>query len=298
MTIKLMAAVYETHLKNLDLLVRGKVRDIYTVDEDHIMLVTTDRLSAFDVIMPDPIPEKGRVLTQISNFWFKRSQNIIKNHLTAFNLRDYIANDEEFEQLNGRTIVVKKMKALPVEAIVRGYLIGSGWRDYKNTGAICGIALASGLELAQKLPKILYTPSTKAEQGEHDRNVDYQYTVAVLGTELAAQIKDTSIALYKMAADYALERGIIIADTKFEFGLDENNDLVLIDEILSPDSSRFWPLEHYQQGISPPSFDKQYVRDYLETLDWAKQAPGPKLPAEVIKNTQLKYKEVMDLLLN
>lgn len=292
-----MTAVYETNLKNLDLLVRGKVRDIYTVDEDHIMIVTTDRLSAFDVIMPDPIPEKGTVLTQVSNFWFKQSQNIIKNHLTEFNLRDYVANDDEFDQLNGRTIVVKKMKALPVEAIVRGYLIGSGWKDYQSTGAVCGIKLPQGLELAQKLPEILYTPSTKAEQGDHDMNVDYQHTVDVLGEELAAQIKDTSIALYKMAADYALKRGIIIADTKFEFGLDENNELVLIDEILSPDSSRFWPLEQYKQGISPPSFDKQYVRDYLETLDWAKQAPGPKLPAEVIKNTQLKYKEAMDLLL-
>jgi len=293
-----MTAVYDTHLKNLELLVRGKVRDIYTVDDQHIMIITTDRLSAFDVIMPDPIPEKGKVLTQVSNFWFDRSKNIIKNHLTDFNLRDYVANDEEFEQLDGRTIVVKKMKALPVEAIVRGYLIGSGWKDYQQTGAICGIQLPKGLELAQKLPEIIYTPSTKAEQGDHDMNVDYQHTVDVLGEDLAAQIKNISIELYKMAADYALERGIIIADTKFEFGLNENKELVLIDEILSPDSSRFWPLEQYKQGISPPSFDKQYVRDYLETLDWNKQAPGPKLPDEVIKNTQLKYKEAMTLLLN
>lgn len=293
-----MTAVYDTNLKNLELLVRGKVRDIYSVDDKHIMIVTTDRLSAFDVIMPDPIPEKGKVLTQVSNFWFKKSENIIQNHLTEFNLRDYVANDEEFEQLNGRTIVVKKMKALPVEAIVRGYLIGSGWKDYQNTGSVCGISLPKGLELAQKLPDILYTPSTKAAQGDHDMNVDYQHTVDVLGEELALQIKQTSIKLYKMAADYALERGIIIADTKFEFGLNENNELVLIDEILSPDSSRFWPLEHYKQGISPPSFDKQYVRDYLETLDWNKQAPGPTLPDEVIKNTQLKYKEAMTLLLD
>lgn len=293
-----MTAVFETNLKNLDLLVRGKVRDIYTVDAEHIMIVTTDRLSAFDVIMPNPIPDKGKVLTQVSNFWFKQSQHIIKNHLVDFNLRDYVANDEEFEQLNGRTIIVKKMKALPVEAIVRGYLIGSGWKDYQKSGAVCGIELPKGLELAQKLPEILYTPSTKAEQGDHDMNVDYQHTVDILGAELAAQIKETSIALYKMAADYALERGIIIADTKFEFGLDENNELVLIDEILSPDSSRFWPSNQYQQGISPPSFDKQYVRDYLETLDWNKQAPGPKLPDDVIKNTQMKYKEAKDLLLN
>jgi len=292
-----MKAVYETNLKNLDLLVKGKVRDIYTIDDDHIMIVTTDRLSAFDVIMPDPIPEKGKVLTQVSNFWFERSKHIIKNHLTNFNLRDYVANDEEFEQLDGRTIIVKKMKALPVEAIVRGYIIGSGWKDYQNTGAVCGIKLPAGLELAEKLPEILYTPSTKAEQGDHDMNVDYQHTVDILGEVLAAQIKNISIELYKMAADYALERGIIIADTKFEFGLDENNELVLIDEILSPDSSRFWPLDQYKKGISPPSFDKQYVRDYLETLDWNKQAPGPKLPAEVIKNTQLKYKEAMTLLL-
>ncbi len=293
-----MTAVYETNLKNLTLLVRGKVRDIYTVDDKHIMIVTTDRLSAFDVIMPDPIPDKGKVLTQVSNFWFKQSENIIKNHLTTFNLRDYVANDAEFEQLNGRTIIVKKMNALPVEAIVRGYLIGSGWKDYQNTGSVCGITLPKGLELAQKLPEILYTPSTKAEQGDHDMNVDYQHTVDVLGEKLAAQIKQTSIALYKMAADYALKRGIIIADTKFEFGLDDNNELVLIDEILSPDSSRFWPLDQYKQGISPPSFDKQYVRDYLETLDWNKQAPGPTLPDEVIKNTQLKYKEAMTLLLD
>ncbi len=292
-----MTTVYDTNLKNLELLVRGKVRDIYTVDEQHIMIVTTDRLSAFDVIMPDPIPEKGKVLTQVSNFWFKKSAHIIKNHLTDFNLKDYVANDEEFEQLEGRTIVVKKMNALPVEAIVRGYLIGSGWKDYQNTGAVCGIELPRGLEQAQKLPEILYTPSTKAEQGDHDMNVDYQHTVEILGEDLALQIKRTSIQLYKMAAEYALERGIIIADTKFEFGLDENQELVLIDEILTPDSSRFWPQEQYQQGISPPSFDKQYVRDYLETLDWNKQAPGPILPEDVISNTQKKYHEAMSLLL-
>ncbi len=292
-----MTAVYQTNLKNLELLVRGKVRDIYNVDDNHIMIVTTDRLSAFDVIMPDPIPDKGKVLTQVSNFWFKRSEHIIKNHLTEFDIRDYVANEDEFEQLNGRTIIVKKMNALPVEAIVRGYLIGSGWKDYQQTGAVCGIQLPPNLTLAEKLPDILYTPSTKAEQGDHDMNVDYQHTVNILGEVLAAQIKETSIQLYKMAADYALKRGIIIADTKFEFGLDEHHELVLIDEILTPDSSRFWPLEHYQQGISPPSFDKQYVRDYLETLDWNKQAPGPELPEDVIKNTQLKYQEAMTLLL-
>lgn len=293
-----MTTVYETQLKNLELLVRGKVRDIYKVDEQRIMIVTTDRLSAFDVIMPQAIPEKGKVLTQVSNFWFEKSKNIIKNHLTEFNLRDYVANDQEFEQLDGRTIIVKKMNALPVEAIVRGYLIGSGWNDYQKTGKVCGIALPSGLEQAQKLPQIIYTPSTKAEQGDHDMNVDYQHTVDVLGEALAEKIKSTSIQLYKMAADYALERGIIIADTKFEFGLDEDNELVLIDEILSPDSSRFWPLDQYKQGVSPPSFDKQYVRDYLETLDWNKEAPGPNLPDEVIHNTQLKYKEAMNLLIN
>lgn len=293
-----MPAVYETQLKNLELLVRGKVRDIYSIDNEHIMIVTTDRLSAFDVIMPDPIPEKGKVLTQVSNFWFKKSEHIIQNHLIDFNLRDYVANDEEFEQLDGRTIIVKKMNALPVEAIVRGYLIGSGWNDYQNTGAVCGITLPKDLEQAQKLPEILYTPSTKAEQGDHDMNVDFQHTIDILGADLANQIKDVSIQLYKMASEYALERGIIIADTKFEFGLNEDKELVLIDEILSPDSSRFWPLDQYQQGISPPSFDKQYVRDYLETLDWNKQAPGPKLPDEVIKNTQLKYKEAMTLLLD
>ncbi|MBL7002659.1 MAG: phosphoribosylaminoimidazolesuccinocarboxamide synthase [Gammaproteobacteria bacterium] len=292
-----MKAVYETNLKNLELLVRGKVRDMYKVDDEHLMIVTTDRLSAFDVIMPDPIPAKGKVLTQVSNFWFNRSKKIIQNHLVDFNLKDYVANDDEYQQLEGRTIIVKKMKALPVEAIVRGYLIGSGWKDYQQTGEVCGIALPEGLEQAQKLPEILYTPSTKADVGDHDMNVDYQHTVGLLGEALAAQIKSVSIELYKMASEYALERGIIIADTKFEFGLDREDNLVLIDEILTPDSSRFWPLNQYQQGVSPPSFDKQYVRDYLETLDWDKKAPGPKLPDEVIKNTQLKYKEAMDLLL-
>lgn len=293
-----MTAVFETNLSNLPLITRGKVRDIYHVDEQHMMIVTTDRLSAFDVIMPDPIPNKGKVLTQVSNFWFKRSESIIQNHLVDFNLKDYTANDEELDQLEGRTIIVKKMKALPVEAIIRGYLIGSGWKDYQRTGEICGIRLESGLQQAQKLNQTLYTPSTKANVGDHDMNVDFAHTVDLIGKSLANQIKEKSLAIYNMAADFALERGIIIADTKFEFGLDDNNELVLIDEILTPDSSRFWPKDKYKIGISPPSFDKQYVRDYLETLDWNKQTPGPKLPKDVIKNTQLKYAEARDLLLS
>ncbi|MFT7458753.1 MAG: phosphoribosylaminoimidazole-succinocarboxamide synthase [Planctomycetota bacterium] len=292
------ATLYESEIKNLSLVNKGKVRDIYDVDENHLLIVTTDRLSAFDVILPDPIPGKGAVLTRVSNFWFERTKNIIDNHLSDKTLADVIPDEVERAKLEGRAIVVKKLKPLPVEAIVRGYLIGSGWKDYQKTGSVCGIQLPDGLKQAQQLPEAIYTPSTKAELGEHDENIDFDATVALLGQEMAEKVRDVSIRIYREAAEYALERGIIIADTKFEFGTDENDKLVLIDEALTPDSSRFWPAESYEVGTSPQSFDKQYVRDYLETLDWNKKAPAPRLPEEVIKNTSAKYKEAQDKLIS
>lgn len=288
--------LYETHLKSLELVHRGKVRDVYAVDDEHLLIVTTDRLSAFDVILPDPIPGKGAVLTAISNFWFERTRDLVDNHLADMPLEQALPDAEERALVQGRAVVVKRLKALPVEAIVRGYIIGSGWKDYQATGAICGITLPPGLELAEQLPAAIYTPSSKAAVGEHDENVDFAHTVKLLGHELAEQVRRVSLTLYTEAARYARERGIIIADTKFEFGLDDDGRLVLIDECLTPDSSRFWPADTYRPGISPPSFDKQYVRDYLETLDWGKTAPGPHLPAEVIRNTAAKYKEAMERL--
>jgi phosphoribosylaminoimidazole-succinocarboxamide synthase len=285
--------LYESKLESLPLIHRGKVRDIYAVGDDHMLIVTTDRLSAFDVILPDPIPGKGRVLTAVSNFWFDRLAHIVPNHLSELSLEEALPNARERAQVEGRAIVVKKLQALPVEAIVRGYLIGSGWKDYQNTGAVCGIKLPQGLRMADQLPQAIYTPSTKAEVGEHDENVDFEHTRKLLGDELARQVRDVSLQLYTEAAAYALERGIIIADTKFEFGVDNRNTLVLIDEALTPDSSRFWPADQYQPGSSPPSFDKQYVRDYLETLDWDKKAPGPNLPEEVIRKTSEKYEEAL-----
>ncbi len=289
--------LYRSHLKSLPLINNGKVRDIYDVDDKHMLIVTSDRLSAFDVILPDPIPDKGRVLTEVSNFWFDKFKDIIPNHLTDIPLGDVITDPEELETLQGRAIVVRKLKALPVEAVARGYLIGSGWKDYQTTQSVCGIKLPAGLQQAEKLPEPIFTPATKAEIGEHDENIDFAKTVALIGQELAEQVRDVTLNIYGQAVDYALSRGIIIADTKFEFGLDENNDLVLIDEVLTPDSSRFWPADSYQLGISPPSFDKQYIRDYLETLDWDKTAPGPRLPEEVINNTSAKYKEARDKLI-
>ena len=283
--------LYQSELRHLKLRARGKVRDIYDVDAHHLLIVTTDRLSAFDCILPDPIPGKGRVLTSVSNFWFKRLNHIVPNHLTELTLADVLEDPQERELLEGRAIVVKKLKALPVEAVVRGYLIGSGWKDYLATGAICGIPLPPGLQQAQKLPEPLFTPSTKAELGDHDENISFERTVELLGRELAEQVRDVTLSLYKAAATHALEQGIIIADTKFEFGLDESGTLHLIDEALTPDSSRFWPADEYQVGISPPSFDKQYVRDYLEGLDWNKQPPAPHLPVEVIARTADKYRE-------
>jgi phosphoribosylaminoimidazole-succinocarboxamide synthase len=291
------SALYESNIKSLPLINKGKVRDIYDIDDDHMLIVTTDRLSAFDVILPDPIPGKGAVLTRVSNFWFERTKNLIANHLSDKTLADVVADEAERSTLEGRAIVVKKLKPLPVEAIVRGYLIGSGWKDYQKTGAVCGIELPVGLQQAQQLPEAIYTPSTKAEVGEHDENIDFAKTVALLGQEMAEKVRDISLSIYKEAAEYALERGIIIADTKFEFGTDADGELVLIDEVLTPDSSRFWPADSYAVGLSPQSFDKQYVRDYLETLDWDKKAPGPALPEDVMNNTAAKYKEAQDRLI-
>ena len=290
--------LYRSHLKSLPLISNGKVRDIYSIDDQHMLIVTSDRLSAFDVILPDPIPGKGSVLTEVSNFWFERCEDIIPNHLTNILVKDVIKDSDELELLEGRSIIVRKLRALPVEAVVRGYLIGSGWKDYQAAGSVCGIKLPAGLQQAEKLPQPLYTPASKAEVGEHDENIDFNKTVELLGKELAERVRDISLKIYTEAAKYALKRDIIIADTKFEFGIDENNQLVLIDEVLTPDSSRFWPVDSYKIGISPPSFDKQYIRDYLETLDWDKTAPGPRLPEEVIYNTAAKYEEARDKLIS
>ncbi len=285
------AALFESSISNLKLRTRGKVRDIYEVDEHHLLIVTTDRLSAFDVVLPDPIPGKGRVLTSVSNFWFEKMQDVIPNHLSNLSLEDVVPDATERAQIEGRAIIVKKLMPLPVEAIVRGYLIGSGWKDYQKTGSVCGIELPKGMQLAQQLPEAIYTPSTKAAVGDHDENISFAATIPLLGEDMATKVREVSLKLYTTAAAYAKERGIIIADTKFEFGLDTDGQLYLIDEALTPDSSRFWPVEQYQVGISPPSFDKQFIRDYLETLDWDKTAPGPKLPAEVTAVSSQKYQE-------
>lgn len=289
-------SLYKSEIKSLSLINSGKVRDIYDVDGDHMLIVTSDRISAFDVILPDPIPGKGAVLTAVSNFWFERTHELISNHLTGIPLEDILPDEEERAPIENRGIVVRKLKPLLVEAVVRGYIIGSGWKDYQKTGAICGIQLPEGLQMAEKLPEAIYTPSTKADVGEHDENIDFDATVDLIGREKAEKVRDISIRLYTEAADYARDRGIIIADTKFEFGEDEKGNLYLIDEALTPDSSRFWPADSYRTGISPPSFDKQYVRDYLETLDWDKTAPGPGLPQDVIENTAAKYREAQDRL--
>ena len=291
------SSLFQSEIDSLSLLNRGKVRDIYDVDADHLMIVTSDRISAFDVVLPDPIPGKGNVLTTVSNFWFARTGNLIANHLTGRSLDSIGLSDDEARQLEGRAIVVRKLKPLPVEAIVRGYIIGSGWKDYQLSGAVCGIELPAGLQQAQQLPEPIFTPSTKAEAGEHDENISFAETVELLGADLAEKVRTLSLTIYQQAAEYAAERGIIIADTKLEFGFDRNSELYLIDEVLTPDSSRFWPADSYSTGISPPSFDKQYVRDYLETLDWNKQAPGPALPEEVVRQTAAKYREAQDRLL-
>jgi len=290
--------VFETNLKHLTLLTRGKVRDIYDVDDENMLIITTDRLSAFDVVLPDPVPNKGVVLTQVSNFWFEKLSHIVPNHFSKLTLKDLKLTKDERELLKGRSVIVKKLKPLPVEAIVRGYIIGSGWKDYQKTGQVCGIDLPEGLKLADKLPEVLFTPSTKAEVNGHDENISFKKMHALIGGYLADEVKRISIELYTQASEYALSKGIIIADTKFEFGLDEKGKLILIDEILSPDSSRFWPADQYQAGISPPSFDKQFIRDYLETLEWDKTPPGPHLPAEILEKSANKYQEVADLLLS
>ena len=292
------AALFQSEIGSLSLLNRGKVRDIYDVDDDHLLIVTSDRISAFDVVLPDPIPGKGSVLTTVSNFWFARTQDLVGNHLTGRSLESAGLREDEAGQLEGRAIVVKKLSPLPVEAIVRGYIIGSGWKDYQRSGTVCGIELPAGLQQAQQLPEPIFTPSTKAEAGEHDENISFAETVSLLGAGLADKVRSLSLTIYRQAAEYAAERGIIIADTKLEFGFDGNGELYLIDEVLTPDSSRFWPADSYRTGISPSSFDKQYVRDYLETLDWNKQAPGPALPGEVIGQTAAKYKEAQDRLLD
>ena len=291
------STLYESDISDLKLLHRGKVRDLYEVDDKHMLIVTTDRISAFDVILPSPIPGKGEVLTAISKFWFHRMRDIVPNHLTDLSLQAIVHDSATREALSPRSVVVQKLQALPVEAIVRGYLIGSGWKDYHNTGAICGIFLPQGLRQADRLPEPIFTPSTKAQIGKHDINVDFQHVLGLLGEHTANRIRDVSLDIYNRAAAYALERGIIIADTKFEFGMDNNGEVVLIDEALTPDSSRFWPLESYRPGISPPSFDKQFVRDYLETLDWKKTPPGPELPQEIINRTAEKYLQAKRLLL-
>ncbi|MEJ2116193.1 MAG: phosphoribosylaminoimidazolesuccinocarboxamide synthase [Gammaproteobacteria bacterium] len=288
--------LFEYNLKSLKKVYQGTVRDIYEVDDKHWLIVASDRLSAFDVILPDPIPKKGIVLTTVSNFWFDRFSNKVKNHLSDIRLEDIIQDNDERLLLKDRSVIVRKLKALPFEAIVRGYVIGSGWKEYQNTGAICGVSLPENLKQAQQLEQPIFTPSTKAAVGDHDENVHFEAIVNIVGKDIAKSVRDISISIYKEAAEYALQRGIIIADTKFEFGLDENGEIVLIDEALTPDSSRFWPLDSYQAGTSPKSYDKQYVRDYLETLDWNKQAPGPKLPQEIIDNTSAKYLEACERL--
>ena len=280
-----------TELKNLELVAKGKVRDIYAVDSDHLLIVTTDRMSAFDVVLPNPIPGKGEVLTQLSEFWFEKTQSIVSNHMTNdLELVDLLDSPDQLDYFSKRSMIVKRLNPLPIEAVVRGYLIGSGWKDYQATGSVCGIQLEEGLQMAQKLPEPIYTPATKAEVGEHDENISYEKTVDLIGEELANRVRQIAIDIYNFGVNHAREKGIIIADTKFEFGLDGDGELYLIDEVLTPDSSRFWAIENYELGSSPPSFDKQYLRDYLETLDWDKTAPGPELPQEVIDNTASKYK--------
>ncbi len=290
------APFYESNLRSLRLRHRGKVRDIYDIDERLMLIVTTDRLSAFDVVMNDPIPGKGAVLTAMSAFWFKRTRAIIPNQLTDIPLAQVVTDPAERAPLEGRAVVVRKLKALPVEAIVRGYLAGTGWKEYQQAGTVCGIKLPAGLRQADRLPEPIFTPSTKAAVGQHDENISFEAAAKLLGADVAARVRDATLSIYKDCAAYALGRGIIIADTKFEFGLDENGTLTLIDEVLTPDSSRFWPADQYRPGANPPSFDKQYVRDWLEASGWNKRPPPPKLPAEVIARTAGKYQEALQRL--
>ena len=287
-------ALYESSIKSLKRLGKGKVRDIYAVGDDKMLIVVSDRLSAFDVVLPDPIPDKGPVLNQMADFWFAKLGHIVPHQLTGIDPASVVQKNE-IPQVSGRAVVVKKLKPLPIEAVVRGYIIGSGWKDYQKTGKVCGIELPKGLQQAQKLPEPIFTPATKAESG-HDENISFEEVVKLIGRDKAEKVRDITIRLYKEASDYAAKKGIIIADTKFEFGLNEKNEIVLIDEVLTADSSRFWPADSYKVGMSPPSYDKQYVRDYLETLDWDKTPPAPKLPAEVISKTSQKYREALEKL--
>jgi len=287
-------ALYESRIRSLPRLGKGKVRDIYAVGADKMLIVTSDRLSAFDVVLSDPIPDKGRVLNEMANFWFGKLGHIVPNQLTGIDPESVVSENEKAE-VRGRSVVVKKLKPLPIEAVVRGYIIGSGWKDYQKTGKVCGIELPRGLQQAQKLPQPIFTPATKAETG-HDENISFEEAAKLIGQPMAEKVRDISIRLYKEASEYAATKGIIIADTKFEFGLDPQNNIVLIDEVLTADSSRFWPADSYKVGVSPPSYDKQYVRDYLETLDWDKTPPAPKLPGEVIAKTSEKYREALQRL--
>ena len=289
-------ALFQSELDHLNLINRGKVRDIYDLDEDHLLIIASDRLSAFDVILPQPIPGKGEVLTRVANYWFGKTGHLLPNQLTSRSLAEVVPDADQRAILGERAIIVKKLKPLPVEAIVRGYLIGSGWKDYQKSGAVCGIALPENLQQADQLPEAIYTPSTKAEAGQHDENISFEQTKELLGEDMAEQVKQLSIQIYTEAAIHARQRGIIIADTKFEFGVDADNKLHLIDEVLTPDSSRFWPADQYKPGTSPPSYDKQFVRDYLETLDWDKTPPAPELPDEIILKTAEKYAEAENVL--
>jgi phosphoribosylaminoimidazole-succinocarboxamide synthase len=288
-----MTALHESNLTSLPLLHRGKVRDIYGVDDQHLLIVQTDRLSAFDVILPSPVPGKGAILTTVSNFWFSKLGKVIPNHLSGIAPEDVVKTDADREQVKGRAFVVKRLKPLPIEAIVRGYLVGSGWKDYKKTGSLCGIALPAGLQEAQKLPEPLFTPSTKAAVGDHDENISFEEVKKLLGETRAIEVRNATLALYTQAAEYALSKGIIIADTKFEFGEDAAGTLYLIDEALTPDSSRFWPADQYKVGSNPPSYDKQFVRDWLESIGWNKQPPAPEVPADVLQKTSDKYQEAL-----
>ena len=289
-----MTAIFETGIPGLELIGRGKVRDVYAAGDEHLLIVATDRLSAFDVVLPDPIPGKGAVLTELSRFWFSRIEGIVRNHCAAVGIEDFVADAGIRASIADQSMVVRRLVPLPIEAIVRGYLIGSGWKDYRRTGMVCGIGLPAGLRQADKLPETIFTPSTKAEAGAHDENIDFEAAASLVGRELAERVRDTSVRVYHEAADFAAARGIIIADTKFEFALDADGELVLIDEVLTPDSSRFWPAARYAPGTSPPSFDKQFVRDYLENIGWDKTPPAPPLPEEIVEQTSRKYREASD----
>ena len=292
-----MSALHESNLSSLPLIHRGKVRDLYAVDEQHLLIVQTDRLSAFDVILPNPVPGKGEVLTTLSNFWFAKLGHILPNHLSGIKPEEVVKTEADRAQIKGRAFVVKRLRALPIEAIVRGYLVGSGWKEYKKSGTVCGIQLPAGMQEAQQLPQPIFTPSTKAAVGEHDENISFDEVVKLLGVARAAEVRSAALALYTQAAEYAASKGIIIADTKFEFGVDDSGKLYLIDEALTPDSSRFWPAESYRVGSNPPSFDKQFVRDWLEASGWNKQPPAPQVPADVLQKTADKYHEALQRLM-